>query len=171
MSYEHIPIDTETRLIQLQPNQAPAMFALVDANREYLGQFLPWPPTVKEVEDSQKYILETLEERAKNNTYTYGIEHESAIIGDISLRNLSDTEKTPEIGYWIAPNYAGRGLTTKAVQALTHLGLSTLNLPKIVIKANPNNIASNKVAEKSGYVQAGTAVDDGELLNVWAIEK
>lgn len=171
MSYENIPVDKQVRLIQLQTNQADRLFELTDDNREYLGKFLPWPPFVKSVDDSRKHIEETLVNRSEDVAYTYGIEYRGEIVGDISLRNLNDTQKTPEIGYWIAPDYAGKGLTTKSVQALTNLGLRSLGLSKIIIRANPQNGASNKVAEKAGYVQIGTAIEHDEPLNIWSIER
>lgn len=171
MSYEDIPVNEQTRLIQLRPYQAARLFELTENNREYLGEFLPWPKFVKTVDDSRKHIEETLEKRTQDTTYTYGIEYRGEIVGDISLRNLNDTQKTPEIGYWIAPDYAGKGLTTKSVQALTNLGLSSLGLSKIIIRANPQNGASNKVAEKAGYVQIGTEIEHDKPLNIWSIER
>lgn len=171
MSYESIPVNDEVRLVQLQLNQADRLFELTDTNRDYLGKFLPWPPFVKTVDDSRKHIQETLEKRAQDATYTYGIEYKGEVVGDISIRNLNNTEKAPEIGYWISPHYAGKGLTTKSVQALTNLGLETLGLKKIVIRAEPQNVASNKVAEKAGYVQIGTETENDKHLNVWAVER
>lgn len=60
-------------------------------------------------------------------------------------------QKEPEIGYWLDRQYTRQGIMTKAVIALTQFGLETLKLPKIIIMAHPDNIASNKVAEKCGY--------------------
>lgn len=171
MSYENIQVDEELRLVQLQPDQAGRLFELTDSNREYLGEFLPWPPFVKSADDSRKHIEETLEKRAQDVAYTYGIEYNGKIVGDISLRNLNDIQKAPEIGYWISPDYAGKGLTTKSVQALTNLSLETLGLNKIVIRADPKNGASNKVAEKAGYVQVGTETENEKYLNVWAFKR
>jgi ribosomal-protein-serine acetyltransferase len=125
MSYENIEVDKKTRLVQLRPNQADRLFELTDKNREYLGKFLHWPPFVKTVDDSRKHIEETLKKRSQNITYTYGIEYNSEIVGDISLMDLNNTRKPPEIGYWISPDFAGRGLTTKSVVTLTKLGLSS----------------------------------------------
>jgi ribosomal-protein-serine acetyltransferase len=168
MDYENIEIDEQTRLVQLQPDQAGRLFELTDKNRAYLGEFLPWPHLVKVIDDSRTHIEETLEKRAQNIAYTYGIEQDGEIVGDISIRNLNGTEKLPEIGYWISPDYAGKGITTKAVQAITNLGLSTLGLDTIIIRASPLNGASNKVAEKAGYVQVGSETKDGERLNIWS---
>ncbi|MNX95928.1 Ribosomal-protein-serine acetyltransferase [compost metagenome] len=170
MSYEHISVDDDLALVQLQPDQADRLFELTDKNREYLGRFLPWPPYVKAVDDSRKHIEETLENRANDSTYTYGIELNGEIVGDISLRNMKDTSRIPEIGYWISPDYSGRGLTTRAVQALTNLGVSTLGLKKIIIRADPDNIASNKVAKKAGYALVGNETDNGKSLNIWSTE-
>lgn len=171
MSHETINVDEHIRLVQLQTDQADTLFELTDKNREYLGRFLPWPSRTKTVEDSRKYIEETVENRAKNITYTYGIEFDGNVVGDISLRNLQDEEKPTEIGYWIASDYSGRGLTTKSVQALTNLGLKTLGINKIIIRADPENGASNKVAEKAGYTLVGQDVDNDKTLNVWEMTK
>ncbi len=169
MSFEHIPIDEQLNLIQLQPDQAEKLFELTDNNRDYLGEFLPWAPEVKEIKDSRVHIEETIVNRESNTTYTYGIEYEGEIVGDISLRNMNSASRPPEIGYWIAANYAGKGLTTRAVQALTNLGIETLQLSKIIIRANPDNLASNRVAEKAGYRLVDHEVENGENLNVWSL--
>ena len=169
MRYETVEVEGNLRLVQVRPDQADRLFELTDNNREYLGRFLPWVPYVKTVEDSQKHIAETIENRANGKIYTYGIEYDGEIVGDISLRNLQDESQAPEIGYWISPDYSGKGLTTKAVRALTDLAIGKMGLHKIAIRANPENIASNKVAEKAGYTLVGHEVEHDEPLNVWAI--
>lgn len=169
MSHELLTIDEHMKLVQLQPEQADILFELTDRNREYLGQFLPWPAHVKSVEDSRKHIEETIQKRIENSSYTYGIEVDGVIAGDISIRNLNEAEKTPEIGYWMSPIYAGKGLMTKSVQALTDYGLGSLGLEKIVIRAEPTNVGSNKVAEKAGYIQEGKDIEHDKTLNVWSI--
>ena len=171
MKYESIDVDKGLRLVQLTPSQADVLFALTDNNREYLGEFLRWVPCVKTVDDSLHHIHETLENRKNNIKYTYGIEAGGEVVGDINLRNLQDDALPAEIGYWIAPEYSGKGFTTRAVSALTELGMNSLGLNKIIIRANPDNIASNRVAEKAGYIHVGSEVEDGETLNVWSISK
>ena len=152
MSHEFVNVDEHMRLVQLQPEQADRLFELTDQNREYLGEFLPWPPFVKSVDDSRKHIEETIQLRVDNRAYTYGIEVDGVIAGDVSIRNLNETEKIPEIGYWMSADYAGKGLMTKAVRALTNYGLQSLALEKIIIRADPANVGSNKIAEKAGYI-------------------
>jgi ribosomal-protein-alanine N-acetyltransferase len=59
------------------------------------------------------------------------------------------------IGYWIDQKYAGRGLTTRAVIAMTEYGFSELDLHRIEINLRPENAASEKVAQKAGYTYEG----------------
>lgn len=171
MSHELVTIDEHIKLVQLQPEQADRLFELTDQNREYLGQFLPWPSYVKSVDDSRKHIVETIQKRREDISYTYGIEVDGIIVGDVSIRNLNEAEKTPEIGYWIASDYAGKGLTTKAVRALTEYSLQTVGLEEIIIRADPMNIGSNKVAEKVGYTRVGIDTEDDKTLNVWSVSR
>ena len=59
------------------------------------------------------------------------------------------------IGYWIDQSVANMGYTTRAVKALTRFAFSELQLHRIEINLRPENAASKKVAEKSGYVFEG----------------
>lgn len=170
MPHEEIKVSDNIRLIQLQPEQAGRLFELTDSNREYLGEFLPWVPYVRSSHDSLKHIQETLDNRANGKAYTYGIEVDGEIVGDISLRNLGSDKTTEqaEIGYWLAKDYAGKGITTLATRALTDYGINKLGLEKVIIRVAPDNVASNKVAEKAGYIFIGQIDDEKyKKLNVW----
>lgn len=169
MNHEQIIVSEDVLLVQLQPEQADRMFELTERNREYLEEFMPWPAHVKTVDDSRRHIEETIQRRADSISYAYGIEVDGTIVGDVSIRNLNDEVKAPEIGYWIAQDYAGRGLMTRAVRTLTDYSLNTLGLQKIIIRAELSNPGSNKVAEKVGYQKVGKDVEDGRTLNVWSI--
>ena len=60
-------------------------------------------PYVQTVDGSKKHIEETIQKRAEGAAYTYGIEVHSVVAGDISIRNLKDDSKLPEIGYCMIP--------------------------------------------------------------------
>ena len=171
MSHEFINVDENLRLEQLTPDRAGEVFAITDQNRDYLGKFMPWVPYIKSSEDSLNYINETIESRKLGTKYSYGVVYDETLVGNVSLRNINHESLRPEIGYWIIPEYSGKGITTRAVKALTELGLKSLELDQIILRANPENVASNKVAEKAGYQLLDHEVEDGEPLNVWSISR
>lgn len=67
--------------------------------------------------------------------------------------NLESIEGVEEIhvGYRLARPFWGRGLATEAVQAVLRLGFQELALPAISAIVEPQNIASVRVLEKSGF--------------------
>lgn len=66
-----------------------------------------------------------------------------------------------EIGYWLAPDYWGKGLATEAGQAVMQHGFGSLGLQRIVAVAHPENRASIRVLEKLGMVFEKTVVHEG----------
>lgn len=169
-SYEAIPIEHNLTLRQLQPEDDKELFRLVDGDRTYLTQWLYWVDATKQPSDSEKFIRSTLKNRKEGAAYAYGIILDGNIVGHIELMHLKD-DKEPEIGYWIASQAAGRGIATKATQSLTRFGTETLGMKRIIIKADPDNAASNRVAERAGYTLSDQVLDDevGRMANIWAM--
>jgi len=66
-----------------------------------------------------------------------------------------------EVAYTIAREYWGQGLATEAAQAILQYGFKTLNLSRIVSLIDPDNGASQRVAEKMGMTFE-KRVDEGE---------
>lgn len=166
MDYQVVDIDKDLRLVQLTTEQADGLFELIDNDREYLSQWLPWPEHTKTVGDSRAFIESTIKKREVGEEYGYGIEYLQRIIGHASLMHLSGGNR-PEIGYWIASDFSGRGITTRVALALAKLGRDSLGLNEIIIRAEPENVGSNKVAESTGFELIGQEENDGKIMNVW----
>ena len=79
-------------------------------------------------------------------------------IGLIELRILSEGHGS--IGYWVARAHRRRGAATTAVQLVSEWALTTLRLARISLITDPENIPSQRVAERAGYQREG-------LLRAW----
>jgi ribosomal-protein-serine acetyltransferase len=165
--YEEIIIDDSLVLRALKPDQADELFRLTDTNRDYLAKWLPWVDKTHSPEDSIEFIAGIRKNREEATEYGFGIFLDEKVVGHISLMHVAD-DRDPEIGYWVSEDSSGKGVTTKVAQAVTDFGLKTLGLNKIIIRANPNNIGSNRVAEKLGYTLERQDPDAAEgLMNIW----
>jgi RimJ/RimL family protein N-acetyltransferase len=58
---------------------------------------------------------------------------------------------TPEIGWVLAPHAHGKGYATEAVRAAIQWGDARFGPARTVCLIHPENLASIRVAEKSGY--------------------
>ena len=169
LPHTEIKIDDHLSLRQVKLEEAEELFNIVDRDREYLGEWLPWPKFTNTVDDQRDFIAKTIQQRINGEQYGYGIILDGCIVGHISLMHLSDGQD-PEIGYWIAQNASGKGITTRAAQALTDFGFNVLGLDRIVIKADTKNTGSNRVAEKIGYKLDRTEHDDRiGMANIWLL--
>jgi RimJ/RimL family protein N-acetyltransferase len=55
-----------------------------------------------------------------------------------------------EVAYTLAQDYWGQGLATEAARGILNYGFETLNLKRLICLIDPDNLASQRVAEKLG---------------------
>lgn len=74
------------------------------------------------------------------------------VIGFCGLTRFPDVGGQPEteIGYRLARAHWGRGYATEAARAVRDYSFSTLNLRRLISIIHPQNVASIRVAEKTG---------------------
>lgn len=87
------------------------------------------------------------------------------IIGYLSFKGLT-SDGSVEIGYGIKPEYEGRGLATEAVTAMAKWAIAQPGVVRIEAETEPNNIASQRVLQKSGFVPKGRSGKEGPRF-VW----
>lgn len=85
----------------------------------------------------------------------YGIFKDGELLGEIGLSGLDVKNQTGEIGYWLKKSARGKGLIDKLIPIIEKLGFETLNLRKINIWCDADNVSSRRHAEKNGYVLEG----------------
>jgi len=61
-----------------------------------------------------------------------------------------------EIAYVISPSARGRGIASAAVELLSEWAFRRLGVKRLQLSIHPDNVASQRVAEKAGYTCEGT---------------
>jgi RimJ/RimL family protein N-acetyltransferase len=77
------------------------------------------------------------------------------LVGAIDLVVTSWPHACGEIGYWLAPEARGRGLAAGAVRLLSAWAFRAMGLLRLEILAEPENEASQAVAERAGFRREG----------------
>jgi RimJ/RimL family protein N-acetyltransferase len=77
------------------------------------------------------------------------------LLGTIALLRCEWPDRRCEIGYWVASWARGRGVATRALNLLAPWSLRTLGLARLTLTADVENVASQRVAERSGFQREG----------------
>ena len=146
----------EVALVQLEERHAEELFAVTDANRASLQEYLPWVAGTRSPQDSLAFIRLARREVAEGAAVHVGIFVGGRLAGHASLMSIVPGHQG-EIGYWLATEVAGRGVATRAVQALVDHALNELGLRRLLIRVRVGNTRSSAVARRLGFQLEGTA--------------
>ena len=77
----------------------------------------------------------------------------------------------PEIGWWLARRWWGRGLATEAARTALKHAFEQSGLDRIISVARPENTASTRIMEKLGLTREGEFENEGVRLVRYAIDR
>jgi len=84
----------------------------------------------------------------------------SRSVGDLSFKGL-DSNGVVEIGYGIKKEYEGQGYMTEAVTAMVGWAIEQIGVNNIEAETDPDNKASQRVLEKTGFHLNGIMGEEG----------
>ena len=148
--------DRELDLRPLVAADAPALFELIDGERERLGQWLPWVDETRTESDSARFIADAAEERQRRRSLVLGIFVGTSLAGTIGLHYIEWFDRSAELGYWITGAREGQGWVTRAARAVLGFAFAPAGLNRIVIRCAIGNERSRRVAERLGFRCEGT---------------
>jgi len=159
-----IKVDDTISLELLDDKHAVPVFNLIDCNRTYLRQWLPWVDNMLSVDNFKNYILQCKKQSDEGSDFGYVILFKGIVVGRIGIHYIDQQNKIGSVGYWLDENYAGKGIITKCCEAIMQYAFTMLNLNRIEIKCATGNNKSRAIPERMGFKQEGI-LRQAELLN------
>jgi len=150
-----ILVDDDLMMRSWTAEDAPALFRAVDAARAHLEPWLDAIVQTRKPEDTATFIQTTLDAAARGEGIYLGIFFQQQVIGSASLRHHDARLARAEVGYWIAPEWEGKGVLTRCVARLLDFGFDTMRLQKVDLCYAAANTRSAAVATRLGFVQEG----------------
>ncbi|MGJ5813354.1 GNAT family N-acetyltransferase [Paludibaculum fermentans] len=160
MSAAALPNQPETRielgqdlvLQALDASQAETIYAAVDANREHLRVWLPWVDFSRSPADTLRFLQEMEAKRAAALTVAYSLwTGPTELVGIIGVHDISLANGNLQIGYWVAKAQEGKGLISRACEAMLRLAFETLGMERVEIRCAEGNQRSARVPERLGF--------------------
>ena len=154
-------------LKRLNAGHAPAVLAFELANRAYFATSISdrGDEFYEQFTDRHKALL--AEQEAGICAFYVLVAGDGSVLGRFNLYDLEDG--TAKLGYRVAQHVAGRGVATATVQELCRLAAARHGLRTLRAATSRENVASQKVLAKAGFVSVGPAnpADLGGKQGTW----
>jgi [ribosomal protein S5]-alanine N-acetyltransferase len=142
-------------LQRLDAGHAPAVLAFELANRAYFAASISDRGDEFFDQFTERHNAQLAEQEAGIGAYYVLVADDSSVLGRFNLYRINDG--TAELGYRVAENVAGRGVATATVRELCRLAAARHGLRTLTAATSRDNVASQKVLAKAGFVAVGPA--------------
>jgi RimJ/RimL family protein N-acetyltransferase len=119
-------------------------------NDPEIAHWIPTIPHPYTVDDALAFIRGEV----RDDHEALAIELDGSVVGGIGI-GLNAHEYRGTIGYWVAASSRGRGVCTRALRVLARHALVERRLQRVDLITDPDNLASQRVAEKAGFRREG----------------
>ena len=138
-------------------------------NREYFERNLPPRPANDfDLEGFKEITRELLTEQTNRDVYMHIIRDSQGImVGRINLSVLGKDRKTAELGYRIGENVTNLGYASEAVKLVLEKAFTTYGFNRIIAGTATDNLASQRVLLKNGFIFSRVIENDLQIHNEW----
>ena len=145
-----LDVTEELYLRLLEEADAEELYRLVEANRPYLAEWLPWAAG-QTLAGTAEFIRKTHRQLDDNDGFQGALVLDGRIAGAGGLIGIDWEARKTGIGYWLAEEHQGRGLMTRAVRAVTDYAFDDLDLNRVEIQVGTGNAKSRAIPERLGF--------------------
>ncbi|MBE0638136.1 MAG: GNAT family N-acetyltransferase [Bacteroidales bacterium] len=149
-------------LYRISYSDAEPLFLLIDQNRERLRNWLPFVDMTTNASQTEAFIGSLFTPHCREMVFTIRYHNETA--GLIGFKDIDRINKKLEIGYWIAPQFEGKGIITKSVAAMIDAAFEKMEMNRVQICCGVGNIKSSNVPKRLNFRFEGIQ-RNGEWLN------
>jgi ribosomal-protein-alanine N-acetyltransferase len=156
-----------SELKRLHAGDAPAVLAFELANRAYFAAMVSDRGDEFFEQFADRYSAVLAEQEAGSCAFYVLVAEDGSVLGRFNLYDLEDG--SAKLGYRVAQQVAGRGVATATVRELCRLAAVRHGLRTLRAAASRENVASQRVLAKSGFVAVGPAdpADLGGKPGTW----
>lgn len=159
-----LTIDDNLGLALVEPSFAPLYLQIISKQRDYLSQWLAWPPHAHDEAFFLSFVERSLGEYADGKSMVCAMVYQGQVVGNVSFNKINQQLKRVEIGYWLDADYQGKGIVSRSVAKLTEFAFTELAMEKVQISAATGNQPSRNVCERLGFKLEGI-ITRNENLN------
>jgi RimJ/RimL family protein N-acetyltransferase len=136
------------------PGDEALHFEAVIESMPEVSKWLEWCHEGYVLEESRSWVERVIAGREAGEMHEFFVfDGEDRFVGGCGLNKIDTRFLKANLGYWMRTSAAGRGAATAAAILVARYGFEELGLQRIEIVAATDNIASQRVAAKTGALR------------------
>lgn len=148
------PMDVAIR--PYEPGDAPALHEAALESVESIHPWMSWCHPGFRLEEAQAWVERQVPAFQSGEQFEFVIvSGEGTLLGACGLNQIDRANRRANLGYWVRSSAAGKGVATAAVSQLVRWAFRNTDLQRLEVLAATTNLASLRVAEKTGAVREG----------------
>lgn len=161
-----------TKRLMIRPFRRRDVAELHEAVAVSLDDLQPWLPWVEGYDrgTALRFVRESVAAWSEGRAFDFTIrtvDNPKRHIGNVSVWPTSQQNHIGEVGYWIRSDEIGRGYGGEATARATQIAFEEMGLHKVQLRIAVGNVASDRIAEKLGFVQEGILRDEVKIGGRW----
>jgi ribosomal-protein-alanine N-acetyltransferase len=144
---------------------------LRETSRDFLTPWEPtWPADDLTRSAFRRRIRRYMEDQRTDQAYAFMLVRSSddRLIGGLTLANIRrGVAQAGSLGYWMGLPFVRHGYMTAAVRAIIPFAFGTLRLHRLEAACIPENEASVRLLEKTGFAREGYAREYLCINGIW----
>jgi|SRR5680860_90957 len=167
------PVIESERVMLRTPQMSdfPAWAELRASSREFLMPWEPlWAPDELSRASFRRRVRHYMRDLREDVGYALFIHDAvtSELVGGLTLCNVRrGVTQSCTLGYWVGADYANQGYMTAAVRVVVPFVFDSLELHRLEAACLPNNTASMRLLERTGFKQEGLARRYLRINGIW----
>ena len=141
-------------LRRAREGDAEKIFAAALESKEALLEWAHWFHPGYAQEETAQWVGSRDAAWKQGMEYAFIIEdREGAFVGNCGINRIDRLNLFANLGYWVRSSRTGQGLATAATRLLLPFAFGDLGLTRVEIVVAAGNLASRRVAEKTGALR------------------
>jgi len=156
-------IDQDLYLRQATVRDAAALYQIIDSQRAYLREWLPFIDMSNSVNVTELY-LQSMTAPGNTTDLLFVMVYQQEVVGLIGFKEIDNFNKKLEIGYWLSEVMQGKGIMRKGCTAMVRHAFDKMEMNRVQIKVGVGNNKSSNIPKKLGFSFEGV-LREAEFLN------
>jgi RimJ/RimL family protein N-acetyltransferase len=147
----------EDAVVRLRPWRESDVQSQLEAFSDpWFQRFSDWAPAT--AIEARRHQLEDEQARQRGERVQFALvepSEDGGVLGGASLHDVELDQGRASVGFWLTADARGQGVATHAVRLIARWAFEDLGLERIVVTCAPDNLASQRVAERCGFSREG----------------